>query len=188
MASFIRLGSTDSTNITPVYLDVDGGTLTVGTYLGVGYYNEDEPFGAWLTVKKGTVNVGTDLRVSYYGYGTVTINSGTINVTGTLKIAEISNSKYGHVQINSGIINAADLTMRTGGGIGTMDIGAGKLKLTGDKVSKVQGYVTNGWITGYGIINNVDVKLVGGNTEVTAKGGGNIAGAIASGQHRRCLT
>jgi hypothetical protein len=174
-ASYIRMGSADLTNITPLYLDINGGTLTVGTYLGVGYYNEDESYGAWLTVNSGTVNVGTDLRVSYYGYGTVTINSGTINVTGTLKIAEISSSKYGHVQINGGIINANDLTMRTGGGIGTMDIRKGKLKLTGDKVSKVQGYINNGWITGYGIEYAVSVKLVGGNTEVTASGGGGIA-------------
>ncbi len=51
---------------------------------------------------------------------------------------------------------------------GSMDIKFGTLILAGDEVSRVQGYVDNGWITGFGIVGNVTADVAGNTTTVKA--------------------
>jgi hypothetical protein len=74
---------------------------------------------------------------------------GTIIINENLMIPQ--KKVTGHVNLNGGIIITSNLHMRPEAGVGTMDVRAGTLIIDGDELSKVQGYIDNGWITAYGV-------------------------------------
>jgi len=126
-------------------LTVDGGTLTttLGCVLGHNPGNE-----ATVDMISGTMTVGGALTVGFQGSVTLNVTGGTIT-TNNLKIADKATAT-GHVNLYGGIITANNIQMRiTDGSVGTMDIRAGTLIINGDRLSTVQGYIDNGWITAY---------------------------------------
>jgi len=80
----------------------------------------------------------------------------------------------GHFQLDGGTVHASDFRLNnapTDGTQGTMDITMGKLILEGDLTSDatLQGYIDDGYLTGYGGDGSVVVNYVPGvGTEVTA--------------------
>ena len=116
--------------------EISGGTLTC-TWLGVGRVNQNG------------------------GNGYLKVTGGEISVSGSLMIPNQFNSAVdpnrigvGHVDLFGGTLAAGNITIGNrqvggGGGVGSMDITAGTLIINGNKLSKVQGYIDNGWITAY---------------------------------------
>ena len=116
---------------------------------GIHLGNDNAVQAGELTVQGGTLEVET-INCGYKGTGTIKITDGTLRVTGTLKIAR-EPTAIGHIKLMGGTISANVFLMREKqGAVGTMDVGGGVLRINGDRVSLVQGYIKNGWITAYG--------------------------------------
>ena len=127
-------------------LTVDGGTLTSTGWL-IGRLDGDE--GTLNMISGAMIGTGGPLQVGYIGSATLNMTGGTITVNGTFYIGQEAGST-GHVNLDGGIITATSLEMRSKPGtVGTMDVKAGTLIINGDKVSLVQGYIDEGWITAY---------------------------------------
>jgi len=120
------------------------GAVAAGIHLGIGS-NAGE-----LTVDGGTLTVmGGSFNLGYTGSGTLNMTSGTITLTNILKIARDATA-IGHVNLDGGIISTNNFVMREkAGSVGTMVVRAGTLIINGDRLSLVQGYIDNGWITAY---------------------------------------
>jgi len=143
VADVVWVGSGSNTGA----LTVDGGTLTVTKWIALG---SDEGGDGTLNMNSGTITVGTWLEVGYEGLGTLNMNGGSLTLTGGMTVAWLSNST-GHLNLNGGIITAGNFGMSgDANSVGTMDVKTGTLIINGDKLSPVQGYIDNGWITAYG--------------------------------------
>jgi len=128
-------------------LTVDGGTLTVESGIQLGKVEGTE---GTLNMNGGTITVAGNIQVGRLGSTTVNMNGGTITVGDLFQIAENATAT-GHVNLHGGIITTKDFEMRKeAGAVGTMDVTAGTLIMEGDKLSLVQGYIDNGWITADG--------------------------------------
>ena len=135
-----RGSSTDAGAVT-----VDGGTLTMGVSLTLASGASGE---GTFNVNSGTVNV-TWLKVGNRGSGTLNVTGGTVNATNTLRIPG-EGGGTGHVNLDGGIITTSTLKMGDPeGSVATIDVKAGTLIINGDKVSTVQEYIDNGWITAF---------------------------------------
>jgi len=135
---------------TSVYLGAGGGTgaLTVhgGTVTTTGWIQLSI---GTINMNSGTINAGNLLLVGRWGPATLNMTGGTITTTGTIHIAEKAAS-IGHVNLDGGTISGSNIIMRSDeGSVGTMDITAGTLIIDGNDLSTVQGFIDNGWITGY---------------------------------------
>jgi len=142
-ANILRVGYGNGNNGD---LTVDGGTLTVTGTLHVG---PDEDIGT-LKMISGAITAGS-FKVANKGVGNLDVTGGTIDIIGFFQIADKS-AAIGHVQLDGGVISmsANAFTMRISeGSVGTMDITAGTLIINGNAVSRLQGYIDNGWITAY---------------------------------------
>ncbi|MBA7607732.1 hypothetical protein ES703_14898 [subsurface metagenome] len=137
-------------------LTVDGGTLAVtggvtfkldgGIMLG-----RKEGQSGTLNMNSGTITVDGELTVGHKGPGTLNMTGGTITILGSgmFRIAHYYRST-GHVDLDGGIITANGFQMRKEpGAVSTMDVEGGTLIINGDKLSLIQGYIDNGWITAY---------------------------------------
>ena len=140
-ADNIPVGTGSSTGA----LTIAGGTLTTARWLILGYGSGSN---GTLNMESGTINVGTHLYVGFDGQGTLKMTGGTITVTDLLEIPK-KDTGTGHVDLHGGIISARVFYMRRAGSVGTLDITAGKLIVNGDVRDAVQGYIDNGWITAY---------------------------------------
>lgn len=119
--------------------------ITNGIHLG----NDNDTQAGALTLQGGILEVLGALNCGYKGTGTVNIIDGTLAVPGTLKIAR-EPTAIGHINLQGGTISANSFLMREKeGAVGTMDVGSGMLMINGDRISLVQGYIDNGWITAY---------------------------------------
>jgi len=117
---------------------------TPGIHLG----NDNDAQAGALTVQGGTLEVET-INCGYKGTGTINMIEGTLRVTGTLKVAR-DPTAIGHINLSGGTISASNFLMREKeGAVGTMDVGGGVLRIGGDRLSRVQGYMDAGWITAY---------------------------------------
>lgn len=115
---------------------------------GIHLGNDNDAQAGALTVQGGTLEVET-INCGYKGTGTINIVDGTLMVTGTLKIAR-EPTAIGRINLNGGTISANNFLMREKqGAVGTIDVGGGVLRINGDRVSLVQGYIDNGWIAAY---------------------------------------
>ena len=127
-------------------LTVDGGTLTITDTLQLG---APEGSNGTLNMNSGTITVGSAFYVALKGLGTLNMTGGTITV-GTYFRIGFNPTATGHVNLDGGVITANYLEMRNqAGSVGTMDVRAGTLIINGDRLSSVQGYIDNGWITAY---------------------------------------
>jgi hypothetical protein len=126
-------------------LTVDGGTLATAGHLQLGRTDHGT-----LYMISGTVTAGDAINVGNKASGTLNMIGGTIIINENLMIPQ--KNVTGHVNLDGGIIITSNLHMRpTAGSVGTMDVRAGTLIIDGDELSKVQGYIDNGWITAYGV-------------------------------------
>ena len=126
-------------------LTMDGGTLTL-EWSNIG--EDDDGYGT-VNMNSGTITID-GLTVGDWGSGTINMTGGTIIVGDDFMIAGDSSTATGHVNLDGGTITAGNFVMRVDKkAVGTMDVGAGTLIIDGNVVETVQGYIDNGWITGY---------------------------------------
>ncbi len=145
----IRVGNNATGDMT-----VDGGTLAVDGWIALGRNAGGE---ATLNMISGTITAN-DLNIAEVGsLATLNMTGGTIIFRGTLMLGR---SGTGHANLDGGVITTNNFNMGLDtGGVGTMNITAGRLIINGDKLSLVQGYIDNGWITAYEKNGNSDGKL-----------------------------
>lgn len=127
-------------------LIVDGGTLTVNTWL----FAQIGPQGdVIVNMISGTINVSVGgFGVGMRGPATLNMTGGTITCPGFL--VGLESASTGNVNLDGGTITCGYFTMaRDGGSAGSMDVQAGTLIVDGNAVETVQGYIDNGWITAY---------------------------------------
>jgi glycoprotein endo-alpha-1,2-mannosidase len=144
----IRVGGTSGANLT-----MNGGTLNASEWLMSGV--ENSASSGSFTMNGGTINLGTvnpgngHLWIGYGSVGTFTMNGGTISVPGRFGLAWAAGGDA-TVHLNGGTITANSFSMKTSGVSAAMDITDGTLIIDDDLRSLVNGYVSNGWITGFG--------------------------------------
>jgi hypothetical protein len=158
------------------WLIIDGGSLTVVDYLDIAHYEGvpgPENCNRMIVEPNSTVIVGGDFHIGHWDDGLLKMNGGEVTIGHTLWVCYYQDSTvsyYSHAQLDAGVVTAGDFGMRyedpTLPG-GTMDITAGKLVITQDRRSLINNYIQLGWISAYNGRGNVNVALVGGNTEVT---------------------
>jgi len=153
---------------TPGCLTIDGGTLAVGNWLSL---SQQETGNGTLNMISGTLSAVRVVNVPWRGSGTLNMTGGTITAGLILRIGHASTAT-GHVNLHGGTIAINDFVMRQdAGAVGTMDVTAGTLIINGDKVSLVQGYIDNGWITADGgaaeFLLDFDVRNSGKTTLTT---------------------
>jgi len=180
----VVVGDWDSTSDS---VEMTDGTLTAGDWiiLGCGAVNNGT-----FTMSDGKVNVGNHLYVGFNGTGTLDMNEGKVDIgghlyvgftgTGTLNMSNgsitVPNGTFGiatdggsgNVQLDGGTISCNSFSMKAGA---TMDINGGTLIVNGDAISIINGYISNGWLTGYGGTGTlaVDYNITNpGKTTVTA--------------------
>jgi hypothetical protein len=136
-------------------LTMDGGTLTTSgtsSYFGIGHSAAADS--GTLNVNSGTINItGTGTSGIFYcgtkGPATVNMSGGAINISNTFNVARDSGGSA-IINLSGGTITCGTLTMRGSGGIGTIDItNTGKLIISGDATSTINTYIGNGWIKAY---------------------------------------
>ena len=128
-------------------LTVDGGTLTLTGWSDVGQGSGST---GTLNMISGSINITAGgLHMGYMGDGTLNMTGGTITMSSWLFIARHPTCTS-HVNLDGGIITAGNFRMReNAGAIGTMDVRAGTLIINTNKLSDIQGYIDDGWITAY---------------------------------------
>jgi hypothetical protein len=108
------------------------------------------------------------------GTGTLNMTSGMINVADDFEIGIAAGTTIGIVHLNGGTIKLdgsyegltnAFLRMYTGG---SLDFGGGTLILPGDQESRINGYITSGWITSSLGDIEIDLDMNPGYTTVYA--------------------
>jgi subtilisin-like proprotein convertase family protein len=169
VALHLRMAPDPGPNATPpgtatgvATLTMDGGTMNVAGRL----YG---PFGpgrtAHVEMNNGVMNVNQFFLADAVGStGTLTMTGGTINATARFWAPTNNDATNGtaHIQLDGGIINAADfhLTNDVAANIkGTMDVRGGTLVANGDLRTLLTGYVSNGYLTGYGFADTGHVLI-----------------------------
>jgi len=127
-------------------LIVDGGTLTVNTWLFIQIGATGE---VTVNMASGSVDVSVGgVGVGMRGPATLHMTGGTITCPGFL--IGLESGSTGAVNLDGGTINCNYLTIaRDAGSAGSMDVQAGTLIINGNAVAAVQGYIDSGLITAY---------------------------------------
>jgi hypothetical protein len=127
-------------------LIVDGGTLTVNTWLFAQIGGQGEVI---VNMIRGALNVSVGgLGVGMRGPATLNMSGGAITCPGFL--IGLESGSAGVVNLDGGSITCGYFTMaRDGGSAGSLDVQAGTLIVNGNAVATVQGYIDNGWIAAY---------------------------------------
>ncbi len=152
-------------------LTVDGGTLTTTNYFLLGSGQGSNGTVNMINMNSGTITCNKHFFVGYSCSATLNMTGGTITIGTNFRIASMATAT-GHLNLDGGIITSNNLEMRKeAGSVGTMDVGGGTLIINGNRISLVQGYIDNGWITAYdgnGMLN-LDYDVTNeGKTTLTA--------------------
>jgi hypothetical protein len=167
----LRVGSSTTTAVgVPAALTIDSGTLTIGSTFSAGYNS------GFMSVGSDSAAVGSTGRNGLFymnggavtalsGQGAITIGNGNNNALancygkmymtgGTIDSFIFRIGRYvgvtGEVYLSGGTITTDAFSMGTGTAL--LDItGSGKLVITGDKRTVVEGYIDNGWIYSNGV-------------------------------------
>jgi len=153
-------------------LDVRGTVAIGGSTTGVGVINN------YGTITKTTGTEGLyilQFDIGAYGVGRLNMYDGDLyatymNCPGPWG-SKPSNSS--HIQLDGGTIHSWDFRLhdyQTGTINGTMDITGGVLDISRNDQARIDSYVANGWLTGYGDPDNIviDLAQVPGHMIITA--------------------
>jgi len=146
----IRVGMSGGT----APLTMNGGTLSSGNWLMIGIDTSGKA--GTFTMTGGTISLGVTssvdghLWLGYKSTGTFTMNGGTVNVPGKFGLSFSGGTANAY--LNGGTITTHDFSMTSSSRI---DITNGKLIMDGNQTATVNGYISSGWITGYGLASNV---------------------------------
>jgi hypothetical protein len=146
----IRVGMSGGT----APLTMNGGTLSSGNWLMIGIDTSGKA--GTFTMNGGTISLGVTssvdghLWLGYKSTGTFTMNGGTVNVPGKFGLSFSGGTANAY--LNGGTITTHDFSMTSSSRI---DITNGKLIMDGNQTATVNGYISSGWITGYGLASNV---------------------------------
>lgn len=138
-------GANIGTNFNAGALTVDGGTLAITEEMNTG--SSPGSIGT-INMKSGAINISNWFYVGRNGSGILNMTSGTFTV-GMLCIADKATAT-GEVHLDGGTFTTNDIAMRRDvGAVGSIDVTAGTLVINNDRLSLVQGYIDEGWITAY---------------------------------------
>ena len=120
-----------------------------------------------ITVDGGTINMIGYFNVGTQGTGTLIMNSGTISGCTNLSIPSAYYNGIGHgiLELNGGTINSMGIFMNANG---LLHVGDGKIVLTGDQLTEVNGYLSSGWIVALDSLKPVDISYADGFTTIQA--------------------
>ncbi len=167
-------------------LNIDGGTVSIGGALRMA----DTGSRAILNVDSGGLSVENELLIGHHlnGIATINISGGTVfgllastgkygasnavinmtggefNVTGSFALCVTSGTST-LINLDGGVMTLGGLAVNDGG---LLDIGQGVLKIVGNVVSTVNGYINSGKIIGYGGYGSLSVAYDGQYTVATA--------------------
>jgi hypothetical protein len=131
-------------------ITMQGGTINLnGSWIGIGYTAATDS--GTLTINNGTINatgISGHIYVGVKGAGILNMDSGAINLSGTLYIARDSGST-GTVNLSGGTISCNSLSMGFSGGTPAMNITAGTLIINNTGAANLGTYIGNGWIKAY---------------------------------------
>jgi len=158
-------------------LNVDGGTINVSEFVNIGNVGADVGV---VNINSGSINCGARISnegrfiVGLSGTGTLNINGGSLNLTTFLTIGDGSvATSNGLVNLNDGFIYASDLLMKRQNSLPTANMvikdGILVLNNANDLTGKINGYISNGWISafeGYTLHSAFDSEI--GTTTVWA--------------------
>jgi hypothetical protein len=136
-----------------VHLHMTGGTFTIGNFIRIG---REET--GMFTLDAGEVTCyAFQLGRKDPSKGVAYINGGTITVETNTRVPR-GGSQGSELHLNGGILYTGSIVMNDpddelSGTNGWTDITEGVMILTdeGDQTKKIKEYVTNGWITAYGV-------------------------------------
>jgi hypothetical protein len=147
----------------------NGGNLAASAtdWSAIGYNNL-----ALLVVENGgAVSFGNHLWIGFEpaADGTLIMNGGMVSVSGMFGLGW--NGGKGTVHVNGGTLNLSQWSASSPGsilGASVLDIGAGTVVISGDRVASINSYVSSGKITGYGGAGTVSNYFNGSSTILTA--------------------
>jgi len=138
-------GANIGTNFNAGALTMDGGTLAITEEINTG--SSSGSIGT-INMKSGAINISNWFYVGRNGSGILSMTDGTFTV-GMLCIADKATAT-GEVHLDGGTFTTNDIRMRRDvGAVGSIDVTAGTLVINNDRLSLVQGYIDDGWITAY---------------------------------------
>jgi hypothetical protein len=145
-----------------------GGNVNVVKTLYLGHLSAGS---GSLNIASGSVFDVNNIIVGRSGTGQLTMTGGELNIAELLEVASESGSEAS-VYLNDGVLSASDIIVNASGeGTPLLDVSEGSLILQGDKVEKIESYITNGWFTAYGSIrHNVLVNYSSDSNETTVTG------------------
>jgi hypothetical protein len=109
------------------------------------------------------------------------MNGGTVSVSGMFGLGW--NGGKGTVHVNGGTLNLSQWSSSSPGSIvgnSVLDIGAGKVVITGNQVTSISNFISSGRITGYGGTGIVSNFFNGVTTTLTATAGSGSASNVAA--------
>ncbi|MEI6644442.1 MAG: autotransporter-associated beta strand repeat-containing protein [bacterium] len=163
----------------------NNGTANIAGSLWTAYYSGDT--GTITVASGGTLNVANSLRVGQGGYGTMTVDGGTVNATNSTDgiWLAINDSALGNLIIRDGVVNAYKVGYSYAGSNtgqvflcgGTLAVGAGGIVGRYPSTSRVQNFQFDGGtlLNGAGA-NNTNLMTLGNtyanfvNVTVTTNG------------------
>ncbi len=134
-------GSNIVLNMTGGSLTITNGPFEIGKWVGTGTDGTVNLFGGSIIVQNG------DMEVGNRGDAFLNMTGGAIDISGTLWVCNQDGS--GTIDLDGGTITAADLDSTITTGSRSINITDGRIILNGDKTTKVQGMVDDGWITAF---------------------------------------
>jgi hypothetical protein len=144
------------------YLNMTGGTITVGNNFEMGRWASRDDVGE-LNLSGGTINIGGELHVGARnagdpnggGDGTINMTGGLIDVSGLMQVPKSTGGgSTGTINLDGGVIEVNSIFMDSNG---LLDINEGTLIIDGNVVNTINSYVSSGWITAYNGNGEVNV-------------------------------
>jgi len=149
-------------------LDMSGGTINIEQYDFGKSSGSTQMLGhTTVNMSGGLINPTRDFFAGRGGTFIMEMTGGTITAGQTFRIGD-TDTTTAIVKLNGGTIEADTLFMNANAVTAKLDIRGGTLKLRGDDVEAVSGYINQGMIVGYGGRGDLLVDMIDGNTVVTS--------------------